>query len=143
MSDHRDHLETLHTSAIDARNGYREALEDADKHGLTVLFEEMIALHERNADELAVELTRRGAKEDEDGSFMSAVHRTIMSIRGLFGALDESVLPGLIDGEVRNVEKYDDALRERSGDSTRVKLLSAQRQRIVDSIEMMRAMKAD
>ena len=37
MSSHRERLDTLHTSAIDARNGYREALEDADKHGLTGL----------------------------------------------------------------------------------------------------------
>ncbi len=143
MSDHREQLETLHTSAIDARNGYRDALEDASKHGLTGLFEEMIALHEGNANDLAVELTRRGSKADDDGSFMSVVHQTIMSIRGLFGALDQSVLPGLIDGEIRNVEKYDDALRELSGDSTVFQLLSAQRQRIVDSIAMMRAMKAD
>ena len=49
----RDHLKTLHTAAIDARNGYHEALEDAggqDKYkGMTPLFRDMVALHQRHA----------------------------------------------------------------------------------------------
>ena len=53
-----DHLKSLHTSAIDARNGYQEALKEADGKGMTPLFREMIALHERNAEELTRELTR-------------------------------------------------------------------------------------
>ena len=51
-----DHLKSLHTSAIDARNGYQEALKEADGKGMTPLFRDMIALHERHADELAREL---------------------------------------------------------------------------------------
>lgn len=139
MQDSREHLESLHTSAIDARNGYQEALEDADQRGLTRLFKDMIAMHERNADELAGELKQRGARFDDDGSLMSAVHRTIMSLRGLFGALDKSVLPGLIDGEERNVAKYDHALEKMPGDSAAA-LLTSQRQRIAGAIASMRAM---
>jgi hypothetical protein len=41
---------------------------------------------------------------------MSTVHETIMDVRALFSGLDESVLPGLIDGERRNIAKYDDAI---------------------------------
>ena len=44
---------------------------------------------------------------------MTAVHKTIMDVRSMFDGLDESVLPGLIDGEKRNVAKYDAALSRR------------------------------
>jgi hypothetical protein len=40
---------------------------------------------------------------DENGFFMSVVHKTIIDVRSLFNGLDDSVLPGLIDGEKRNV----------------------------------------
>lgn len=123
MSDtYTDHLKTLHTSAIDARNGYREALEAAEGNGMTPLFNEMIALHQSNADGLARELSQRGEKADESGSFMTVVHTAIMDIRGLFGGLGKSVLSGLIDGEKRNVAKYDEALKVQAAP-----LLEAQR----------------
>ena len=140
MSDTREQLEDLHTSAIDARNGYREAFEDADKHGLVALFKDMASLHQSNADELAAELARRGTPVDADGSFMSAVHQTIMSIRGLFGALDQSVLPGLIDGEERNLAKYDAALEELASDGPASLLLKTQRERIASSVKIMKSM---
>jgi hypothetical protein len=53
-------LKSLHTSAIDARNGYQEALDDTEGKGMTPLFRDMIALHESNADELARELAEAG-----------------------------------------------------------------------------------
>jgi hypothetical protein len=55
-ADSLDQLKSLHTSAIDARNGYQEALEDAKGKGMTPLFRDMIALHQDNAAELAREL---------------------------------------------------------------------------------------
>ena len=112
MSKLDDQLASLHTAAIDARNGYREALEKADGHGLSSLFGELASLHEKHADELAALLVKRGQKSNDDGSFMSLVHETIMDVRSLIGGLDKSVLPGLIDGEKRNRAKYDDALKE-------------------------------
>ena len=105
-----EQLKSLHTHAIDARHGYEEALGDAEGQGLTSLFQEMITLHESNANELAACLARAGAPVNDDGSFMSVVHRTIMSIRSLFNGLGEGVLPGLIDGEERNRSSYDRAL---------------------------------
>jgi len=35
----------------------------------------------------------------ESGSFMLNVYRTILSVRALFNGLENSVLPGWIDGE--------------------------------------------
>jgi hypothetical protein len=40
-----DYLNSLHTGAIDARNGYQEALKDAVGKGMTPLFRNMMALH--------------------------------------------------------------------------------------------------
>ena len=138
--DQIDHLKSLHTAAIDARNGYQEALEDAEGRGLTALFRDMIAVHGGHADELGTELSAAGEKPDNDGSFMSTVHRTIMSVRSLFDGLDESVLPGLIDGEERNVGKYDDALK--LGFSPKQSsLLMAERARLVEKIAEMKTLK--
>src|SRR6478735_2310728 len=83
-----DHLKSLHTSAIDARNGYQEALKEADGKGMTPLFREMIALHELNAEELTRELTRANEIPDEKGSFMTVIHETIMDVRSMFNGLD-------------------------------------------------------
>ena len=104
-------LKTLHTRAIDALQGYREAVRQAEGKGMTPLFTDMIAIHAKNSDELAITLRTLGAQANDDGSFMSTVHRTIMDIRSMFGGLDESVLPGLIDGEKRNIETYDETLK--------------------------------
>jgi uncharacterized protein (TIGR02284 family) len=109
-NDILDHLKSLHTCAIDARNGYQEALKQADGKGMTPLFREMMELHERNAAELARALARDNEVADEEGSFMTVVHQTIMDVRSMFDGLEESVLPGLIEGEKRNVSKYHDAI---------------------------------
>jgi uncharacterized protein (TIGR02284 family) len=138
-----DQLKSLHTHAIDARNGYQEALEDAEGKGMTPLFRDMIALHQDNATELARELTRANEIPDESGSFMSVVHKTIMDVRSLFNGLDESVLPGLIDGEKRNVAKYDGALNAVPPASNLARTLMAQRGKIVQKIELMEAQKAE
>lgn len=136
-----EHLKSLHTNAIDARKGYEEALADADGRGLTGRFRAMIGLHATNADELAGELGRMGEHADSGGSFMSTLHRTIMSVRGLFGGLDESVLPGLIDGERRNVSYYDEALAEPSLAPDQRTLLAAQRERLQAAVAEMQAEK--
>ena len=141
-SDTLNHLKSLHTSAIDARNGYREALEDAEGKGMTPLFRDMIALHEGNAAELARELTKANEIPDDEGSFMTVVHKTIMDVRSLFNGLDESVLPGLIDGEKRNVSKYDDALKDAKTTPDIAPLLNAQRSRIAQKIALMETQKA-
>jgi uncharacterized protein (TIGR02284 family) len=140
-NDFMDHLKTLHTSEIDARNGYEEALEDAGAMGMTSLFRDMIALHDANADELGGILRNAGETANDEGSFMSAVHRAIMNVRSLFNGLDSSVLPGLIDGEKRNVEKYDQA-RKAGNDSSMDFLLTAQRDKIQQKIGLMEAKRA-
>jgi uncharacterized protein (TIGR02284 family) len=137
-----NYLKSLHTNAIDARNGYQEALDDAEGNGMTPLFRDMIGLHQVNAAELARELTKANEIPDEDGSFMSVVHKTIMDVRSLFNGLDGSVLAGLIDGEKRNVAKYDDALKIAKAATNVAGLLTAQRGKIAQKIAWMETQKA-
>jgi uncharacterized protein (TIGR02284 family) len=140
-SDILNHLKSLHTSSVDARNGYQEALEDADGKGMTPLFRDMIALHEANASELGRLLVKANEIPDERGSFMTMVHKTIMDIRSLFNGLDESVLPGLIDGENRNISKYDDILKDAKLPADIATVLAAQRDRIMQKVTQMEARK--
>jgi uncharacterized protein (TIGR02284 family) len=137
-----DHLKSLHTSAIDARNGYQEALNDAQGKGMTPLFQDMMVLHEANAGELAIELTKAKELPDEKGSFMTVVHKTVMDVRSLFNGLDESVLPGLIDGEKRNVSKYNEALKSVNVPANIATLLMRQRDDILKKIAFMEATSA-
>ncbi len=110
MTDYRKSLSALHTTLVDSRSGYEEALKDAGKAGLVTLFEEMVALRQQASVELEPLLVKAGAAPDQDGSFMSTVHRTIISFQSMLTDLDETVLPGFIDGEKRIVGYYDDVI---------------------------------
>jgi uncharacterized protein (TIGR02284 family) len=136
MADHIDHMKSLHTTVVDARKGYEEALKDADGKGLSSLFRDMITLHQIHADALAADLVRHGEQVDDEGSFMSTIHRTVISIRSLFGGLDESILPGLIDGEERVVGYYDEALKDCPPSET--EMLSKQRAALLAKIAEMK-----
>jgi uncharacterized protein (TIGR02284 family) len=135
MSDYSDALASLHTTLVDSRNGYDEAIKDAGKTGLVSLFEEMAALRRQAIAEIEPLLIKAGLKPDEDGSFMSTVHRTIISVQSMLTDLDEKVLPGFIDGEKRIVEYYNDAI-EKSGDPDR-ELLTRQRSDVTERISEM------
>ena len=134
-----DDLKTLHTAAIDARNGYREALKQADGNGMSPLFAEMMTLHDGHAAKLA-DLSAGAGEQAESGSFMSTVHETIMDVRAMFSGLDESALPGLIDGERRNVKTYDQVLNEQPAQPARA-VLEQQRTELQAKIAKMEAMK--
>jgi len=141
MADLVDQLKSLHSRAIDALHGYSEALEQAEGQGMTPLFKDMIAIHTRNADELAMDLRGMGEKASDDGSFMSTIHRTIMDVRSFCGGLGESVLPGLIDGEKRNVERYSEVLGILDLPGRLREHLVQQRVRLESAVSDMEAMK--
>jgi len=136
-----DHLTSIHTREIDARNGYEEALVDAEGKGFSPLFLDMVALHDGNAKEISDILIRHGQAADKEGSFMSVVNRTIMNVRALFDALGDGVLAGLIDGEKRNLAKYDETL-ETALPAPVAELLTTQRDRIAQKIAVMEMQRA-
>jgi uncharacterized protein (TIGR02284 family) len=132
-----DALTRLHTDAVDARNGYDEALKDSDSHSLFTLFESLRTFHSDSARELAAELTKLGAAPSYSGSLMSVVHQSIIKLRSLFGGLDQSVLPGLIDGEKRNLAKYDEAIG--AGLGTALPVVERQRSKLAGFLSLMEA----
>lgn len=95
-------------------------MNDAEGKSLSPLFKGLADLHECHATELTTLLVEHGQTPDANGSFMTMVHKTIMDVRSFFGGLDESVIPGLIDGEKRKVAKYGEALKEPSKDNVQV-----------------------
>lgn len=137
MTDRLDALTALHTALIDSHNGYETALEHADGKGLGPLFSDMVTLRNTHAAELATALASAGEAPDEGGSFMSAVHWAVINVRALVTGLDESILPGLVDGEKRIVGYYDEALTAWAGDSNVTALLQKQRAVVQGKIAAM------
>lgn len=137
MASARKILTALHTSLIDSRVGYEEALEDAGPKGLTDLFREMIALRTGHEVALKPAIEMMGEPVDDDGSFMATVHSTVISIRSLFNDLDEAILPGLIDGEKRILDSYDDAMKHQSIAAKTQSLLADQRAEVEEKIRSM------
>jgi uncharacterized protein (TIGR02284 family) len=111
MADFLDPLKSLHTTLIDACNGYEEAAEDDEGKDLGPLFSQMVDLRNRHDAELDRHLRAVGEEPNVSGSFMTLVHRTIFKVRSVVTGLDASVIPGLINGEERIVESYEDVLR--------------------------------
>ena len=141
MSEYLDALKSLHTTLIDARNGYQEALSDAEGKGLAPLFREMIELRDRHHSEIDRHLRAAGEEPDESGSFLTLVHRTIFKVKSLVSGLGASVLPGLIDGEDRIAGDYEDVLRN-SPPPAVANALNGQLTELREKISKMQAMRA-
>jgi uncharacterized protein (TIGR02284 family) len=114
MTSLEEKLGALLTALIDSRNGYREGLKKADEapiegSPISLLFGDLIA---NRSDQIAAlrPLVPTAAASDDTGSFMSTVHRTVIDVRALVTGLDDSILPGIIDGEERIARMYDEAL---------------------------------
>lgn len=104
-------LINLHTTLIDTRNGYGAAQKDAEGMGLATLFRDLSVMHTKAANEVSNLLNAMGVITADEGSFMTTIHKTIVGIRSLFGGLDESIVPALVEGEMRVLGYYDDALQ--------------------------------
>jgi len=132
-------LKALHTSLIDALQGYEEGLKDAHGEGLAPLFAEMIAIHGKDADAISEQLKRLGADTDDRGSFMGTLDRTVMKISSLFTKLDEKFLPSLIDGEKQVLDHYDRAINASSPGNAEYPVLVKQREALRAKVADMRA----
>lgn len=133
-------FQDLLTVVIDSRNGYKEALEDTKHTRMAALFASMLTLKDRHVSELEGLLRERGVEPDESGSFLTTINRAIISIKSVFGGVDESVIPGLIDGESRIVGYYDDAVLAASDNEREKQVLTKQRLELTQMIDTMRAM---
>jgi uncharacterized protein (TIGR02284 family) len=132
-------LKALHTSLIDANQGYEEGLKDAHGEGLAPLFAEMIALHGKDADAISEQLKRLGADAGDRGSWMGAFDRTVMKISSLFTKLDDKFLPSLADGEKQVLDHYDRAIAASSPGNAEYPVLVKQRDALREKVAGMRA----
>lgn len=105
-----EELKSLHTAVIDSRNGYDEAIKDAEKPELGAIFEKARRLHARAHDDLHRMLAERGSAPDERGSFMTTVHEVVIGVRAAVGGLNRGSLRAFADGEEHTVAAYDDAI---------------------------------
>lgn len=137
-----DALKSLHTRLVDSRIGYQEALEHAANSRFANFLRDMISMRETHAGDLASQLTAVGEQPNNDGSFLSTVHSTVINVRALFSDIDEKILPGLIDGEERILSYYDEALDGLGHGSRDAEILNQQRSAVMAKINEMQ-MKAD
>ena len=143
MTEAIDSLKTLHTGLVDTRHGYEEALGDAHGEGLSPLFRRMVALHADGARAVAELLLARGVAVDDEGSFMSTVHRRVMDVRSMITGLGANIAPALIDGEQHNFSKYDAALGSSGLGASERETLGAHRARLTDAVADMRRLETD
>jgi uncharacterized protein (TIGR02284 family) len=103
------------------------------------VFQDMIALHERSLAELRPELEARGQKPDDQGSFMTTVHETVISVRSAVTGLDENALGAFASGEERILKSYDAAIGESRADPRLGQILERQRDALRTRIEGMQS----
>src|SRR5690606_14832695 len=108
-----------------------------DEHIRTLLLQ-LRDLHVAQIQELTVALTARGVAEPEDGALMTTVQKAMLNLRALFTGLDENILPGLIDGEERMVERYRAAVSDCAADTVLSDLLAVQCQRLQHEIARLK-----
>jgi hypothetical protein len=104
-------LKWLYKRAIDAQHEYEAALSKTVPEQLAPLFQDMVELHAKHARELALDLQKHGELSVQIVSDQNPVHRPLMDARAFLTGSDDSVLEGLIDGEQRNMNCYNHALR--------------------------------
>ena len=135
-----DSLKTLHTSVVDNRKGYDEAVRDAETVLMRSFFAGMAALKKRDHTDLHEALIRMGEQPDESGSFMATVHKTVISIRAAVTGLGSNALPSFVMGEEQFINQYDEAIKECSFDSKTVAVLTTQRSILLGKIAQMKQM---
>lgn len=137
-----DSLRTLRTALIDARKGYEEAVKDAEKPELKSIFQKMIVMHEQSHDTAHQVLVGRGETPDATGSFMAAVHKTVISVRSAVAGLDSKSLSSFASGEERIVKDYDATIEDNTDDVSVAEILAQQKSALLEMISEMKRLAA-
>lgn len=139
MSHHK--LSDLHTALVDAQSGYETAIDKAETPQVRAIFEQVRAVHGAAHADIDEALRAKGEMPDETGSFMSTVHKAVISVRSAVTGVDENALSSFVSGEERIVEYYDEAIREEQ-DAATAAMLHGHRDRLLAMIERMRQAEA-
>ena len=130
-------LATLQVRHVDAAKGY-ETGRDMAKPEIEPLLAELAEMHQAMADQAARILADHGGEPDSDGSWLSWVHRGVMTARGLFDGVGEDALGGLIDGERRVLDQIKTVLGQDLWSDEERRILIGQRDRIEATIARLR-----
>ncbi len=131
-------LKTLHTALVDTRGAYEIALKDTDDTQVAGICKEMISLRHTDHEELHQTLILAGETPDENGSFMSMVHETVISVRAAITGISKKTLPAFASGEEDIIKLYDEALEESAGDPKVSGILDRQRANLIAKIKEMK-----
>ena len=134
-------LSRLHTALVDARAGYKTAIEDAETAEIKALLQQVDAVHAAAHADIDKALLAHGEKPDEDGSYMSTVHRTVISVRAALTGIDENTLSSFASGEERIADLYDDAI-EHEADPATADMLGYHKSRLAGMITRMKKVAA-
>ena len=138
MADH-DALVALHTALIDARTGYRKALESADDSTIKPILQNVHDLHGQAHADVHAMLNAAGLQPDESGSFMSTVHKTVIGVRSAVVGLDAGSLSSFASGEENNLAKYDEAIKSEPANAAK---LGGHRAKLEQAIDAMKQQSA-
>lgn len=130
-------LKSLQTELIDARRGYEEALKDATDGDIAEIFRQMIDLRTDAITQIHGALAAEGEPDDEHGSVMSLVHRTVVGVRAAVSGLGPDSLPAFVDGETRILLTYNSAIDECRPYPKIANMLEGQRAALADLVANM------
>lgn len=131
-------LKKLHTTLVDTRGAYELALKETDDPQVAGICKEMISLRHTDHGALHQALTLAGETPDENGSFMSMVNETVISVRAALTGISKKTLPAFVSGEEDIALLYDEALQEANNDPNVSDILNRQRANLVAKIEEMK-----
>jgi uncharacterized protein (TIGR02284 family) len=95
-------LNSLITTTLDSRKGFREAADNAESSRFKEMFREFAEERGQVAATLQAEVRRLGGNPEDDSSFLAAAHRTFMDLKNaITGTDDRAVIE-----EVERVEDY-------------------------------------
>lgn len=136
-----DSLTSLHTAIVDAREGYRKAIEKADEPNVLSIFRSVDALHAAAHEDVHRMLASRGEKPDDDGSLMGTVHSAVVTVRSAILGLNDGSLDAFASGEENNLKAYDEAIRG-EGDIALREILKRHRDALAAKVRAMKALAA-
>ena len=102
-------LQDMQTAVRDAITGY-ETMHEKAEASFKPLVEHILELHRRHDVELVAMLAATDEASQTSGSWMSAVHQGVVTVRSWFDEIDHGLLPQIIDGEHRLVATYNHTL---------------------------------
>jgi hypothetical protein len=124
----------LKVALDDALEGYGKMLEKAEP-SFAPEVSALLSLHLAARDDLEERLRERVAEDTDDGSFMGAVHKTVVTLRSLVDDPDRDWIPGILDGEKRNLGKYDEAIAEAAPDAALLSTLRQHREALQGAVD--------